>query len=58
MIVGAINQQELHWGVEQCQVIIVVYGLSGLVERRGIKCFGKVVTQAIFRVQKVGNDEQ
>jgi len=30
--VGAISQQELLWGAVQCQVIIIVYGLSGLVE--------------------------
>ena len=31
-VVGANSRQELLWGVVQCQAIIVVYGLSGLVE--------------------------
>jgi hypothetical protein len=33
MVVGTASQQELLCGVVQCQTIIVVYGLSGLVER-------------------------
>jgi Na+-driven multidrug efflux pump len=31
--VGSVGWQDLLWGVIQCQVIIVVYGLSSLVER-------------------------
>jgi len=50
--IGAVGRRDLLWGVVQCQAIMVVYGLSGLVRRSSIKYPWIVTIRAVFSGKK------